>query len=163
MYKFEYRSPRFAVDLQARFIAEDSSIAGRCREISEGGMTLEHGSLLPQDSAGIVSVSYNGRNIEIQARVAHAGTRIRMRVVLPAPLGPRSAKTVPGSTESETSSRAWFEPNRFDTPWTSIAIIVGSVEPFRSEARVSERPLSMPLVDVAMATAFVLVVWFQTE
>lgn len=75
MYKFEYRAPRFAVDLQARFIAEDSSIAGRCREISEGGMTLEHGSLLPQDSAGIVSVSYNGRNIEIQACVAHAGTR----------------------------------------------------------------------------------------
>ena len=41
-----------------------------------------------------------------------------MRVVLPAPLGPRSAKTVPGSTESDTSSNAWFEPKRFDTPLT---------------------------------------------
>jgi hypothetical protein len=74
MHRFEYRAPRFAVDLQARFTAEDSSIAGRCREIGEGGMTLEHSSLLPQDSLGIVSVTYSGRNIEIQACVAHAGT-----------------------------------------------------------------------------------------
>ena len=46
-----------------------------------------------------------------------------MRVVLPAPFGPRSAKTVPGSTDRETSSNARFEPKRFDTPWTSMAIM----------------------------------------
>ena len=75
MQKFEYRAPRFAVDLQARFTAENSTVTARCREISEGGMTLEFTSLLPPDSLGIVSVNYNGKSVELQARVAHAGAR----------------------------------------------------------------------------------------
>ena len=75
MQKFEYRAPRFAVDLQAQFTIEDLTVTTRCREISEGGMTLELTSLLPPDALGIVSVNYNGRNVELQARVVHAGTR----------------------------------------------------------------------------------------
>jgi hypothetical protein len=75
MQKFEYRAPRFAVDLQARLTAENSTVAARCREISEGGMTLDFTSLLPPDSLGIVSVNYNGKSVELQARVVHAGAR----------------------------------------------------------------------------------------
>ena len=46
--------------------------------------------------------------------------RMRMAVVLPAPLGPRSPYTVPSSTEKSTAARAWTSPNDFVMPSTSI-------------------------------------------
>ena len=42
------------------------------------------------------------------------------RVDFPQPLGPTTPVTVPGSTASETASRASRSPNRFVTPVSSI-------------------------------------------
>jgi hypothetical protein len=47
---------------------------------------------------------------------------IRRRVDFPDPDGPRRAVREPLSTSSETSSRAWKLPNRFETLRTSIDI-----------------------------------------
>src|SRR5438067_84437 len=40
-------------------------------------------------------------------------------VVLPAPFGPITPTTSPGSTDADTSSSAVSPPNRTVTPWTS--------------------------------------------
>ncbi len=73
MQKFEYRAPRFAVDLTVQFTTQNSTLIARCREISKNGMTLEIQEPLPLNSFGTVSVNYQDRTIELRARVAHAG------------------------------------------------------------------------------------------
>src|SRR5690349_24604009 len=47
--------------------------------------------------------------------------RIRMRVVLPAPFGPRRPKTMPSGTSRSTPARAVVDPNRLTTPSTRMA------------------------------------------
>jgi hypothetical protein len=74
MKKFEYREPRFTVDLPAQFIELNAVFPGRCREISKEGMILELGQPLQLDARGIVALSFQEQSIEIQVRVAHAGT-----------------------------------------------------------------------------------------
>jgi PilZ domain len=71
MQKFEYRSPRFTVDFPAQFAVEGLTLTGRCREISQEGMTLEIRQPLPLNSSGMVSLQYREQIIEIRARVAH--------------------------------------------------------------------------------------------
>jgi hypothetical protein len=71
MQKFEYRTPRFSVDLPAQFTVEQSTLTGRCREISQEGMTFETRQPLTSGSSGMVSMSYQDRTFEIHARVAH--------------------------------------------------------------------------------------------
>jgi len=73
MQKFEYRTPRFAVDLPVRFIVQNTTLFARCREISKDGMTLELIEPIPLSSRGTVSMSHLDRTIEVQARVAHVG------------------------------------------------------------------------------------------
>ena len=41
MQKFDYRYPRFAVDLPVRFTTQGSTLTGRCKDISHEGMRLE--------------------------------------------------------------------------------------------------------------------------
>jgi hypothetical protein len=71
MQKFEYRTPRFSVDLPVRFTVEKLTLTGRCREISQEGMTFETRQPLTPGSSGVVSIGYQDRTIEIHARVAH--------------------------------------------------------------------------------------------
>jgi hypothetical protein len=71
MQKFEYRAPRFSVDLPVQFTVESLTLNGHCREISQEGMTLELQHPLTPNSSGIVSFSYRGQTIDIRARVAH--------------------------------------------------------------------------------------------
>lgn len=71
MQKFEYRTPRFSVDLPVQFTVDKSTVIGRCREISQEGMTFEARQPLTPGSSGVVSIGYQDRVIEIQARVAH--------------------------------------------------------------------------------------------
>ena len=71
MQKFEYRTPRFSVDLPAQFTVEQSTLTGRCREISQEGMTFETRQPLTPASSGVVLIGYQDRTIEIHARVAH--------------------------------------------------------------------------------------------
>jgi hypothetical protein len=75
MQKFEYRTPRFSVDLPVRFtvekLTEKLTLTGRCKEISQEGMTFEVRQPLTPGTSGVVSIGYQDRIIEIQARVAH--------------------------------------------------------------------------------------------
>jgi hypothetical protein len=71
MKKFEYRTPRFGVDLPARFTVENAPMVGRCREISRDGMIFEFEEPLALNAQGTVTVTFHDRTIELKARVAH--------------------------------------------------------------------------------------------
>ena len=73
MQKFEYRCPRFAVDLPVEFTIEQSTLAGRCKDISMEGMRLELSQPLPADACGTVVLSYQDRPLPLSVRVAHVG------------------------------------------------------------------------------------------
>ncbi len=75
MQKFEYRTPRYKVDLPVLLILADSRITGRCREISKEGMSVEFPEPLATDSAGTVSIRYRNLALELHVEVAHSGTR----------------------------------------------------------------------------------------
>ena len=74
MQKFEYRSPRFAVDLPVELAVEQSTLPGRCKDISNEGMRLELSCPLPPDACGTVFLSYRDRALQLNIRVAHTGT-----------------------------------------------------------------------------------------
>ncbi|HEX4320633.1 MAG TPA: PilZ domain-containing protein [Acidobacteriaceae bacterium] len=71
MQKFEYRTPRFSVDLPVKFIAENTVLTGRSRDIGKEGMTLDLAEAVQPGAVGTVSVSHQGRTVEVRARVAH--------------------------------------------------------------------------------------------
>jgi hypothetical protein len=73
MQKFEYRSPRFAVDLPVQFAMEQSTLPGRCRDISKDGMRLEFRHPLPPNACGTVLLSFGDCPLELSVRVAHTG------------------------------------------------------------------------------------------
>jgi hypothetical protein len=73
LQKFDYRYPRFAVDLPARLITQDSTRIGRCVDIGKEGLKLElDQALLPQD-CGTLSLFCRGHIFELRVRVAQAG------------------------------------------------------------------------------------------
>ncbi len=77
MQKFDYRSPRYAVDLPVEFTAERVTLKGRCRDISKEGMKLEFAEPLPANARGIVAVSYQDRIVEFDVmRVSETSWRI---------------------------------------------------------------------------------------
>ncbi len=71
MQKFTYRVPRYTVDLPVRLRLDGQSITGRCREISQEGMKLEAAQPLPPNFCGLISLSYQGVALDIQARLTH--------------------------------------------------------------------------------------------
>ena len=73
MQKFDYRAPRFSVDLPVRLTLEGSTLIGRCRDISSKGVRLELPQPLPPDACGTVSIGYQDHILELNVRVAHAG------------------------------------------------------------------------------------------
>jgi hypothetical protein len=73
MRKFDYRAPRFAVDLPVRLMFEESIQPGRCLEISTEGMKLELRQPLAPDATGTVRLSYQDAILELPVRVAHSG------------------------------------------------------------------------------------------
>lgn len=75
MQKFEYRTPRYTVDLPVQLILADSRILGRCREISREGMAVEFDEPVAVDSCGLVSVSYKSLMLELPVAVAHNGKK----------------------------------------------------------------------------------------
>jgi hypothetical protein len=72
MRKFNYRVPRFNVDIPVRLTFEESSQVGRCMEISTEGMKLELSRPLSPDSSGLVQIHYQGVTLELTVRVAHS-------------------------------------------------------------------------------------------
>jgi hypothetical protein len=73
MRKFDYRAPRFPVDLAVRLTIEDGTVFGRCTEISTDGMKLEIAAPLSVDAAGAVHVSFRGVSLDLPVRVARCG------------------------------------------------------------------------------------------
>jgi hypothetical protein len=73
MHRFEYRGARFPVDVFVEFTVKNSTLAGRCTEISKEGMKLELRQPVASDSCGKVSMRYQGRKIEFSVRVVHSG------------------------------------------------------------------------------------------
>ncbi len=74
MRKFDYRAPRFAVDLPVRLTILESTQFGRCTEISTEGMKLEVREPLSVDVGGAVHVTFQNVSLDIPVRVAHCGT-----------------------------------------------------------------------------------------
>jgi len=71
--KFDYRCPRFSVDLPIQFTVQTSTLAARCIEISQEGMRLELEEPFPPNARGTVSISYQDGRLELNARMAHVG------------------------------------------------------------------------------------------
>jgi hypothetical protein len=73
MQKFEYRTPRYQVDLPVLLTLENASVPGRCREISKEGMRVELRQPVAPDSCGSVSIRYKELSLELSVCVTHSG------------------------------------------------------------------------------------------
>lgn len=73
MQKFQYRCPRYAVDLPVLLILEDESISGRCKEISSEGMRVEFRQPVAQNCCGTLRIGPGDSSLEVRARVARIG------------------------------------------------------------------------------------------
>jgi hypothetical protein len=73
MQKFEYRTPRYAVDLPVLLSLQNSSVPGRCKEISKEGMKVLLQQPVAPETCGTVSLSYLDLSLELRVSVAHAG------------------------------------------------------------------------------------------
>lgn len=74
MQKFEYRSPRYPVDLPVLLILKDSSVSGLCKEISSEGMKVEFRQPVARNCCGTLRIGHSGSFLEVRARVARVGT-----------------------------------------------------------------------------------------
>jgi PilZ domain len=74
MRKFNYRVPRFPVDLPVRLTFNTSIQVGRCTEISTEGMKMEVHEPLSPDSSGTVHLNYQGITLDVAVRVAHSSS-----------------------------------------------------------------------------------------
>jgi hypothetical protein len=72
MQRFQYRGARFPVDVFVDFTVKNSTLAGRCTEISKEGMKLELRQPVARDSCGKVSMKFQGRKLEFSVRVVHS-------------------------------------------------------------------------------------------
>lgn len=73
MHRFKYRAPRYRVDIPVRLTLAETTIPGRCREISREGMRLEVYQPLPADYSGTVFLGYQDFQLEIGVQMAHLG------------------------------------------------------------------------------------------
>ena len=71
MRKFDYRVPRFPVDLPVRLTLEESTQFGSCTEISTEGMKLEMRTPLSIDAGGVVHITFQNVSFDLPVRVAH--------------------------------------------------------------------------------------------
>jgi len=72
MQKFQYRSPRFAVDIPVEFLFDQSTLPGTCRNISTNGMKLELPMPMPLGACGTLMLSCQQRTLYIGVRVAYS-------------------------------------------------------------------------------------------
>ncbi len=73
MQKFEYRTPRYLVDLPVVFRLQDASLPGRCREIGKEGMSIELQHPVAAETCGTVSLIYKDLSLELRVCVTHTG------------------------------------------------------------------------------------------
>ncbi len=73
MHRFEYRNPRFAVDLPAQFCVLDELLAGRCTDIGIKGMRLDLPHNVVSGCKGTVVLHYQNQTIDLKVVVARVG------------------------------------------------------------------------------------------
>lgn len=73
MHKFEYRAPRYPVDLPVRLTLQNGVTSGRCLEISVDGMLAQFPEPLVLNSCGIVTLAWREHSVQIRAYVVHTG------------------------------------------------------------------------------------------
>jgi hypothetical protein len=73
MQKFEYRIPRYQVDLPVVFTLQDSVVSGRCKEISKEGMKVQLQQPVPAETCGTIAIGYKDLTLELRVSVARAG------------------------------------------------------------------------------------------
>lgn len=73
MQKFEYRTPRYQVDLPVILTLEGTTVPGRCSEISKEGMRVELSEPVAVDACGSVSISYKELLLELPVCVTRTG------------------------------------------------------------------------------------------
>jgi hypothetical protein len=77
MQKFEYRTPRYLVDLPVLFQMQDVSIPGRCREISKEGMRIELQHPVAAETCGTISLAYKDHSMELRVRVTRSAAETK--------------------------------------------------------------------------------------
>ena len=73
MQKFEYRTPRYHVDLPVILALDSAHLSGRCKEISKDGMMIHMRESAPPDACGTVTVSYREKSLQLPVSVVHNG------------------------------------------------------------------------------------------
>lgn len=73
MRKFDYRAPRFVVDLPIRLTFDGTMQQGRCIEISTEGMKVALDRPLTPECAGRVRLAHQDFMLDLPFRVAHSG------------------------------------------------------------------------------------------
>ena len=74
MQRFEYRQPRFPVDLPVQLSIAHETLAARCTDISTKGIRLNLTHTVVAGCYGTVSLRHQNQTIELKARVAHTGS-----------------------------------------------------------------------------------------
>lgn len=72
MRKFDYRAPRYAVELPVRLTIDEAIYIGRCLEISTDGMKLKLDQPFETGSIGTVRLSERGITADIPVRVCYS-------------------------------------------------------------------------------------------
>lgn len=71
MEKFEYRTPRFAVNIPVQMTLARSSLRGQCVDINEEGMRVECPQLDFANARGTVTVVHPQWTSEVEVQVAY--------------------------------------------------------------------------------------------
>jgi hypothetical protein len=73
MRKFEYRTPRFPVDLPVSFAMGDSTLLGKCQEIGMDGMKVVLQQRVPEGTCGTLTIRCKEVAVDLHVCVAHSG------------------------------------------------------------------------------------------
>jgi hypothetical protein len=73
MHRFEYRTPRYPIDLPVTLTCGDVTLNGRCRQISKDGMRVEFADPAPACACGQLSFYWRELRVDLQVRVVHEG------------------------------------------------------------------------------------------
>jgi hypothetical protein len=74
MQRFEYRHPRFSVDLPAQFSIANETLAARCTDISVKGLRLHLLHAIAPGSRGTLTVRCQNQTIALNARVVRTSS-----------------------------------------------------------------------------------------
>lgn len=74
MRKFDYRSPRFPVDLSVSVTLQENTCVARCTEISAEGMRVTTAEPLTVDAVGSILVTCENTTLGVPVRVVHCSS-----------------------------------------------------------------------------------------